>query len=102
MLTKKLTTFFTFISQIEKIENELQLIKWNVFALPKKQAKDSIVEETAGILGRSFPDGLKYQKQMRQKLNLILPQDDLKTYEHAERIKQSYQNAIKQYPPYAN
>lgn len=39
---------------------------------------------------------------MRQKLNLILPQDDLETYENPKRIKQSYQNAIKQYPPYAN
>ena len=39
---------------------------------------------------------------MRQELNLILPKDDLNMYEHTERIKQSYQNAIKQYPPYAN
>ena len=39
---------------------------------------------------------------MRQELNLILPQDDLKMYEHAERIKQSYQNAIKQYPTHAD
>ena len=39
---------------------------------------------------------------MRQELNLILPQDDLKIYEHPERIKQSYQSAIKQYPPNAN
>lgn len=66
MLTKKLTTFSSFIRQVEKIENELQLIKWNVFILPKKQTKDSIIEKTAGILGGSFPDGLKYQKQMRQ------------------------------------
>jgi len=66
MLTKKLTTFSSFIRQVEKIENELQMIKWNVFVLPKKQIKDSIVQKTAGILSKSFPDGLKYQKQIRQ------------------------------------
>lgn len=65
MLTKKITTFSTLIRQIEKIENELQIIKWNVFVLPKKQKKDSIVEKTAGILGNSLPNGVKYQKQIR-------------------------------------
>ena len=66
MLTEKLTTFSSFIRQVEKIENELQMIKWNVFVLPKKQIKDSVVQKTAGILGKSFPNGLKYQKQIRQ------------------------------------
>lgn len=39
---------------------------------------------------------------LRQELNLILPQDDLETYENPERIRRSYQNAIKKYSPYAN
>ncbi len=36
---------------------------------------------------------------LRGQVTLLLPQDDLATYTHPDRIKRSYQKAIKQYPP---
>lgn len=36
---------------------------------------------------------------LRKEVMLLLPQEDLEDYEHPERIKKSYQKAIKKYPP---
>jgi len=36
---------------------------------------------------------------LRDELGLLLPQDNLGAYVHPNRIKRSYQRAIKRYPP---
>ncbi len=36
---------------------------------------------------------------LRNEVMLLFPQEDLDEYVHPDRIKNSYQNAIKQYPP---
>lgn len=36
---------------------------------------------------------------LRQEISLILPQDDLSKYQNPEKIKKSYQKALKMYPP---
>lgn len=36
---------------------------------------------------------------LRQELALFLPQEELEDFAHAKKIKNSYQKAIKQYPP---
>lgn len=36
---------------------------------------------------------------LRQEISLILPQDDLNKYQNSEKIKKSYQKALKMYPP---
>lgn len=38
-------------------------------------------------------------QRLRQEVSLFVPQEDLKDYAHHERIKKSYQRALKQYPP---
>lgn len=40
----------------------------------------------------------KPKKSWQEKLK-DFPQNDLEDYAHPERIKKSYQNAIKKYPP---
>ncbi|MBI2450957.1 MAG: hypothetical protein HYV52_01295 [Parcubacteria group bacterium] len=36
---------------------------------------------------------------LRQEITLILPRENIKEYAHPERIKNSYQKALKKYPP---
>ena len=38
-------------------------------------------------------------KLLREQVMLLLPQEDLDDYAHPRRIKKSYQEAVKQYPP---
>ena len=38
-------------------------------------------------------------KLLREQVMLLLPQEDLGDYAHSRRIKKSYQEAVKQYPP---
>ena len=42
---------------------------------------------------------LEELRLLRNEMQLLLPQEDLKDYAHATRIKRSYRNALKQYPP---
>ncbi len=42
---------------------------------------------------------LKELHSIRQEINLVLPQEDIKDYSRPSRIKRSYQKALKQYPP---
>lgn len=46
-----------------------------------------------------FTAVLEELRLMRGKLDLLLPQEDLKDYSHPNRIKNSYRKAIKKYPP---
>jgi hypothetical protein len=36
---------------------------------------------------------------LRNEMTLLLPQEDLEDYAHEDRIRTSYQKAIKKYPP---
>jgi hypothetical protein len=36
---------------------------------------------------------------LRHEFSLLLPSEDIEEYEHPDRIKRSYQKAIKKYPP---
>lgn len=40
-------------------------------------------------------------KLLRKELSLVFPQDDLKNYSHAAKIRSSYKKAVKEYPPAA-
>lgn len=42
---------------------------------------------------------LEELRLLRNEMTLLLPQEDLKDYVHKDRIKISYQKAIKKYPP---
>lgn len=42
---------------------------------------------------------LEELRLLRGKVELLLPQEDLEGYANPERIKRSYQKAIKKYPP---
>ena len=57
------------LNKLEKIEKEIQIIKWEILKFLIKQKKKSVVKETAGILGRSFPSGVKYQRKIRESWN---------------------------------
>ena len=40
-------------------------------------------------------------KLLRKELSFVLPQDDLENYSHPEKIRASYEKAIKNHPPAA-
>jgi hypothetical protein len=50
--------------RIEKLEEELQKIKWDISF--GKILKESIVDLTKGILGSKFEKGVKYQRRIRK------------------------------------
>lgn len=57
-----------------------------------KTAKTKNSEKTLQII-------LEELRLLRNEVMLLLPQEDLEAYTHPERIKSSYQKAIKKYPP---
>jgi hypothetical protein len=50
--------------RIEKLEEELQKIKWDISF--REIFKKSIVDLTKGILGSGFEKGVKYQRRIRK------------------------------------
>ena len=42
---------------------------------------------------------LEELRLLRNEVMLLFPQEDLKDYAHPDRIKRSYQKALKKYPP---
>ncbi len=42
---------------------------------------------------------LKEMRRLRQSIDFILPQEDINDYANPERIKRSYQKALKKYSP---
>lgn len=51
-------------------------------------AQKKLLEEILGEL-----------KLLRKEVASLFPQEDLEGYAHPERIKRSYRDALKQYPP---
>jgi hypothetical protein len=50
--------------RIEKLEEELQKIKWDISF--REIFKKSIVDLTKGILGSGFEKGVEYQRKLRK------------------------------------
>jgi hypothetical protein len=50
--------------RIEKLEEELQKIKWDISF--REIFKKSIVDLTKGILGNKFEKGVRYQRKIRK------------------------------------
>jgi len=44
-------------------------------------------------------DILEELRLLRKEVMLLLPQEDLEEYVHPDRIKRSYEKALKNYPP---
>jgi len=40
-------------------------------------------------------------RRLRLEVSLFLPQENLKEYNHPERIKQSYEKALRKFPPHS-
>ena len=61
----------TVVEQIERLEDQLQAIKWAV-RLPqpigrvRHHANQSIVAQTAGLLRGRLPQGAVYQRRLRR------------------------------------
>ncbi len=64
MADQSLIKFIKIRQKIEKLEEELQKIKWDISAF--KVSKVSIVDLSKGILGSKFEKGIKYQKRLRK------------------------------------
>jgi len=59
------------IEQLERLEDQLQVIKWTLRLSPpirrgNRQRTKSIVTRTAGLLRGRLPQGRVYQRQLRQ------------------------------------
>jgi hypothetical protein len=64
MADQSLIKFIKIRQKIEKLEEELQKIKWDISA--SKVSKVSVVDLGKGILGSKFEKGIKYQKRLRK------------------------------------
>jgi hypothetical protein len=57
------------LRQVEALEERLQAVKWTI-TLPARSRRDNprlqIVERTAGLLGKTFPSGVVYERRRRQ------------------------------------
>lgn len=57
------------------------------------------VKETSNnSKGNILNDIFREIRLLRNEVSLLIPTEDIKEYENHERIKSSYNNAIKQYP----
>jgi hypothetical protein len=66
MANQSLIKLLEIRQKIEKLEEELQKIKWDISA--SKVSKVSVVDLSKGILGSKFEKGIRYQKRLRKRL----------------------------------
>ena len=56
--------------EVEALEERLQLVKWSmIVSAPRRTAMPArapIVSRTAGLLGKRFPSGVRYERRLRQ------------------------------------
>ena len=64
MTTQVATKIREMHQKIEKIEEDLQRIKWDIFVPPI--LKESVVSLSKGILGKKFEKGVEYQRKIRK------------------------------------
>jgi len=65
MTNQSLIKFSEIRQKIEKLEEELQKIKFDI-SVPKF-SRISVVDLSKGILGSKFEKGIEYQKRLRKK-----------------------------------
>lgn len=62
------------VVDLEHLEDQLQVLKWSVLRIgptfrtssARKNGQRSIVRETAGLLGKTFPRGVAYERRLRK------------------------------------
>ena len=61
------------IVNLEHLEDQLQILKWSVLRIgpirsraARKNGQRSIVRATAGVLGKTFPRGVTYERRLRK------------------------------------
>ena len=59
------------LQEVEALEERLQLVKWTIsFSAPQPSAASirgtQIVLRTAGLLGKRFPSGVRYERRLRR------------------------------------
>ena len=64
MTTEVATKIREMRQKIEKLEEELQGIKWDIFV--PQISKESVVNLSKGILGKKFEKGVEYQRKIRK------------------------------------
>lgn len=62
--------------------------------MPTQTVKNKII-----IPSKILQAILEELRLLRNEMTLLLPQEDLEDYTHKNRIRTSYQKAIKKYPP---
>jgi hypothetical protein len=62
---------------------------------PKIQTKTDMSTVPSKALKAIFEE----LRLLRNEVMLLLPQEDLEEYTHSNRIRRSYQKAVKKYPP---
>ena len=60
-----------------------------------------IKSEAIKIPSKIIEDILEELRLLRNEVRLLLPQEELEEYTHPDRIRRSYQKAIKSFPPVA-
>ena len=61
----------------------------------KTQVKNKVDRKSPKILETI----LEELRLLRNEVMLLLPQEDLEEYAHPDRVRSSYQKAIREYPP---
>jgi len=59
----------------------------------------TFTSSTVTVSSKVIEDILAELRLLRNEITLLFPQEDLHEYAHPERIKRSYENARKRYPP---
>ena len=61
------------LMNLEHLEEQLQMLKWSVLRIgpirsrsARKNGQRSVVRETAGLLGKTFPRGVIYERRLRK------------------------------------
>lgn len=55
--------------------------------------------KSRGVTPNILQDILGELRLLRSELTLLLPHEDVDDFAHPSRIRRSYQNAVKRYPP---
>ena len=59
------------LQEVEALEERLQMVKWTIrLRAPQPRAASArgtqIVSRTAGLLGKRFPSGIRYERRLRR------------------------------------
>ena len=61
-----------------------------------------VKKETTPVFQELMQTVIEELRLLRSEVALLLPQEDLKDYAHPQRIRRSYEKALKKYPPAAS